>query len=127
MAWQIVPCSDYEKPKKEFTKKWPEEMRAVAANLRTLLLALENGAKSEQLKSLGFVHSEPMGILAIDERGCEKKTKPKAVRLYVFPDESESILYVMLLGDKSAQSKDIALCKSFAQEKLKNQQQKQEQ
>lgn len=109
MTWKIVTTTDYEKARKEFAKKWPEELKGVGSNLRTLITALEVGTKAEQLKSLGFVHSEPSGILAITERGCEKKTKPKATRLYVFVDEVECEVWVMLLADKSSQSRDLAL------------------
>lgn len=86
--------------------------------MKTLVRAVEAGAKTEQLKSLGFVHSEPLGILAVTERGCEKKTKPKATRLYVFVDDIKCEICVMLLADKSSQGKDIALCKKYVQEKL---------
>lgn len=118
MAWHIVPSADYEKSVKDFEKKWPEELRAVASNLKTLFLAVEAGAKVEQLKTLGFVRSEPLGILAITERGCEKKTKPKATRLYVFVDDVKCQICVMLLADKSSQSKDISLCKKYVQDRL---------
>lgn len=114
MAWQFCPCSDFEKQKKDFGKRWPAEMRAVASNLMTMLRALQEGTKPEQLKLLGFVHGNyPLGILSIDETGHGKNSKPKAIRLYVFPSEPEEALYVMLLGEKDKQSQDVALCKEF--------------
>jgi hypothetical protein len=113
-AWKPVPCEDYEKAKKDFVKKWRPEMLAVANNLQTLMQTLDRGVKPEQLKSLPFVHGEyPIGILSIDESGHEKKSKPKAIRLYVFPCESKQLLYVMLIGDKSEQHDDVKLCKAF--------------
>lgn len=118
MAWLLVSTEDYEKARREFGRKWPEELRAVASNLKTLILAVEAGTKSEQLKSFGFVHSEPLGILAITEQGCNKKTKRKAIRLYIFIDDVRSEICVMLLGDKSRQSNDIALCRKYVQERL---------
>ena len=114
MAWEIVPCTDYEKAKKSFVKKWRPEMLAVANNLQTVMQTLDRGVKPEQLKTLSFVHGGyPLGILSIDESGHGKKTKPKAIRLYVFPCESEKLLYVMSLGDKSEQHDDVKLCKTF--------------
>jgi len=115
MTWKIIPCSDYEKDKKDFAKKWPDEMQAIAANLCTFFRAIDAGAKQEQLKTLGFVHSEPLGILALDERGCKKRTKRKALRLYIFVDDRAETIFVMLIGDKSSQSRDIALCRGFVQ------------
>ena len=77
MTWKVVPYQDYEKPKKEYTKKYREEMMAIASNFRTLTLALEDGCKVEQLKKFGFVHSEPSEMIAIDETACDKKRNRK--------------------------------------------------
>lgn len=119
MTWQLTPCSDYEKRKKDFSKKWPAELRAVVSNLMTLLYALQEGTRPEQLKLLGFVHGNyPLGILSIDETGHGKSSRPKALRLYVFPCETEQALYVMLIGEKARQSQDVALCKEFVAGKL---------
>ena len=82
-----------------------------------MLLALNLGGKVEQLKSqLSFVHPEPLGMLALDERGPGKGTKKKTLRLYVYPDIIDHTVYLMLLGDKSSQPNDIALCKTFVLE-----------
>jgi len=89
-------------------------MLAVASNLATLFQALNNGAKPEQLKTLGFVRSEPLGILAISEKGVSKGTKPKAFRLYVYPDDVTEIVHLLLLGEKQKQqSRDIKLCMEY--------------
>ncbi len=119
MTWTMSPCSDYANAIKVFTKKWPHEMRAVANNLRTLMQSLDRGANPEQVKSLGFVHGNyALGILSIDETGHEKGSKPKSIRLYIFPCETEKSVYVMLLGDKSSQHNDVKLCKDFVSKKL---------
>lgn len=119
MAWTLTPCSDYEKAKKDFAKKWPDEMRAMANNLRTVIQSLDAGASAEQLKVLGCVHGKyPLGIISVDESGHEKKSKPKALRLYLFPCEEEQVLYVMLLGDKSRQDEHVKLCKEFVSKKI---------
>lgn len=92
---------------------------AIANNVKTLFQSLDGGAKPEQLKLLGFVHGNyPLGILSIDQTGHEKATKPKALRLYVFPCEEEQVLYVMLLGDKAKQDEHVKLCKDFVSKKL---------
>lgn len=117
MPWQVVECDDYLKRKREFNKKWPEEMVAIATNLATLFHSLNLGAKPEQLKSLGFVRSEPLGILAISERGVSKGTTPKALRLYVYPDEKTETAHLMLIGEKQpqTQSRDIKLCRKYVE------------
>jgi len=113
MAWTLSFCDDFENRKKDFQIRWRAEMMAIGQNLQTLLTALEEGTRPEQLKLLRFVRSEPMGILAISEKGTQKKGKPKVLRLYVFPEESNERLYVMSIGDKERQSEDIKRCKHF--------------
>lgn len=117
MPWQAVECDDYIKSKKEFIKKWLPEMMQVAANLRTLFLALHGGTKAEQLKNLSFVHSEPLGILAISEKGVAKSS-PKAFRLYIYPEYETELVHLMLIGEKQSkpsQNRDIQLCKTYVQ------------
>ncbi|TXT21070.1 MAG: Uncharacterized protein FD138_4106 [Planctomycetota bacterium] len=109
MKW----CEDAQKRLKKYGKKWMHEVVNVSDNLGTLIDALDEGAKPEQLKKLGFVRSEPSGILAIDESGPGKGSKMKALRLLVFPHEEKQDLYVMTLGDKDSESDDIRLCKVF--------------
>jgi hypothetical protein len=120
MAWTFTLCPDYEKRKKDFTKSWPHEMQAIATNLNRVLQSLENGARPEQLTLLGgFVHGGyPLGIISVDQTGHEKPSKPKALRLYLYPDATEQTLYVLLLGDKQRQSDDVKLCKEFVARKI---------
>lgn len=105
--WTIESHDDVARTLKKFRKKWPHEVANVFANLDSVHKALEAGVKPEQLKRMGCVHSEPHGILAVDESGPGKGSKPKALRLYTYPDEDASTLHAIILGDKSTQSKDI--------------------
>ncbi len=121
MPWRISGCDDYLKRVKEFGKKYPHEIRAVAQNLRTLMNALDLGTKPEQLKLLGFVHGNyDLGILSLDETGHDKPSKPKALRLYVYPCIEEQVVYAMLLGQKDGQQADVKLCKHFVQNKIES-------
>lgn len=113
--WSLNPLPEFSKRADRFKKKWGHEIANVIANLETLVNALKLGARPEQLKQLGFVHSEPMGILAIDQKGKGKGAKLKPFRLYVFPDERSKILHLMTLGDKDTQEDDIRNCKSFVE------------
>lgn len=105
---------------KSLVKKYPHELRAVAQNLRTLMDALDLGTKPEQLKLLGFVHGNyDLGILSLDETGHDKPSKPKALRLYLYPCIEEQVVYAMLLGQKDDQQTDVKRCKHFVQNKIK--------
>ena len=100
-----------------YKKKWRHEVSNVLSNLETVWRALEDGVHPEQIKSLGFVHSEPKGILAIDESGKGKKGRMKALRLYIYPDLKEQKLYVIRLGDKdkNRQGRDVQFAKECVQ------------
>lgn len=67
--WSISPEDGVGRRLKSFQKRWPHEVVNTIVNLDTRLDALHEGAMPEQLKKLGFVHSEPKGILAIDQKG----------------------------------------------------------
>ena len=71
------------------------------------------GAKVQQVKA-GFLHPEPLGVIAIDQKGGGKALDE--TRLYVFPDEDEEVLHIITLGDKRSQADDIALCRQFVTE-----------
>ena len=71
------------------------------------------GAKVQQVKA-GFLHPEPLGVIAIDQKGGGKALGE--TRLYVFPDEDEEVLHIITLGDKRSQADDIALCRQFVTE-----------
>jgi len=113
--WTLDIHNDVEKRRKKIEKKWSHELRNVLDNLDTLLKSVAHGVRSEQLKQLGFVHSEPQGVLAIDQKGPGKGTKMKQLRLYVVVDEEDEIVYARVLGDKSSQETDLKVAVSFAE------------
>jgi hypothetical protein len=105
--WQLKPESDYVKKSDRFLKKHRRELAAVLNNLDTFYKALCEGSKPQQVK-VGFVHPEPHGVLAIDQKGGGSSLK--AIRLYVFPDESTRTLYLITMGGKESQRQDIKYC-----------------
>lgn len=115
--WKLSPEDDYLHKLKKWPKKYKRELRNVHDNLDTFQKTLNTGVKPIQAK-FGFVHTEPMGILAVDQKG--KGQSMKQTRLYFFPDETDETLYLLTLGDKSSQEDDIALCKQFVKDHLAN-------
>ena len=110
--WKLSPTPDIEKRVKKFQKKHGRELQNVFDNLDTFLKCLEAGASSGQIHR-GFIHPEPSGILAIDQKG--KGSHLKEFRLYIYPDQESETLYLITLGDKNSQSDDIQLCKKFVE------------
>jgi hypothetical protein len=119
--WAIETDAEVLRQAKQFRKKWRREITNVFDNLDTVLVSLQKGVKPEQIKQFGFAHTEPQGVIAIDQKGpTSGGGRLKPFRLYVFPDEVESVLHVRVLGDKDSQSDDLSLMKSFVKGLLAN-------
>ena len=104
--WRIEePIDDLGKMSKPLVKKYRRELKNLLVNLQIYLDALNAGATPLQIQR-GFIHQEPHGILAIDQRGEGKGLKE--FRLYIYPDSGQQKLYLLALGDKNTQKSDIA-------------------
>ena len=121
--WSKELHDGVEKRHKQFEKKWLHELTNVMRNLQELVVALENGVRPEQLKGLRFVHSEPAGVLAIDQKGPGKRAKLVEFRLYVYPDETDQVLHIIGLGDKTTQPDDIKQSTEFVKGLLRGKEQ----
>lgn len=108
--WKFLPNDEFIKRVERWPKKYRRELAAMTANLHTVYEALRNGAKIEHVR-FGFLHAEPMGVLAITQNGGGAGLK--ATRLYVYPHKEKEHLHAITVGDKSSQSADIAYCKVF--------------
>ncbi|OGS36021.1 MAG: hypothetical protein A2293_05790 [Elusimicrobia bacterium RIFOXYB2_FULL_49_7] len=89
---------------KRLNKNHPAETKAMLENLDKYLKALNEGANPINIQA-GWIHHEPDGIKALDQKGT--KGKPAQTRLYIFPAESSRQLHVITAGDKSSQRTDI--------------------
>ena len=79
-------------------------------NLDTYMRTLNMGVKPGFIQA-GFIHREPHGVIAIDQKGA--KGSPKQTRLYIYAFEVGNILYLITIGDKNAQKRDIQDCRQF--------------
>lgn len=112
--WQLAPTDNYERQFRWYEKKRPRELEAVLRNLQTYFEALRAGNKPMQIK-YGFVHVEPSGVFAIDQKGGVGKLAQ--TRLYVYPDTDTEILHLLTMGGKGfEQRNNIQLCKDFVAE-----------
>lgn len=109
-AWTIRTEADVEKRLKKLRRKFRAELRNVFDNLDTYFKCLQAGANPGQIHR-GFIHNEPKGVIAIDEKG--KGAHLKALRMYLYPDAPNEVLYVITIGDKASQKSDIRFCSSF--------------
>jgi hypothetical protein len=108
--WTYNPTPDWSRRQKHFQKKRARELVAALDNLDTFFKTLENGVKPREAK-FGFIHPEPVGVLAIDQKGGGKSLAE--IRAYVYPDEDEEILHLLTIGDKKSQQDDIKTCREY--------------
>jgi hypothetical protein len=108
--WVIETTEGYDRRHKTYQKKHPQELQAVLDNLDTYFESLKLGVKPLQIKH-GFMHQEPLGVVAIDQKGGGKSLAQ--TRLYVYPETEREVLYLITLGDKRSQKDDIKTCQAF--------------
>ncbi len=82
--WKVQAEDDYLRRIEKWPKKYHRELKAVHDNLDTFWGALKEGAKLEHIK-FGFIHYEPKGVLAIDQKGGGSGLKQ--TRLYLYPNK----------------------------------------
>jgi len=112
VKWVTETTDKFERKYKEYEKKHKFELQAVLVNLNKYFEALQEIGNPKVIKA-GYIHPEPMGIIAIDQKGGKKKVKLKETRLYLYCGVENNIVYLITLGDKKSQSKDIEYSKSF--------------
>ena len=111
--WSVVPLDPYLNRRRKWPKKHGKELLAVHNNLDTFFNALIGGQRPADAK-FGFLHPEPGGVLAIDQKGGGPHLKE--TRLYIFPETRSEELFLITLGDKSSQSADLEQCQQFTKE-----------
>lgn len=113
--WKPHPTDEFSKRFKKHAKKHEAAALATMQNLGRFI-SLLNERPIHQIKA-GFIHPEPFGVKAIDQTGASRKLRE--TRLYAYPDEKTKLVYLITIGDKNSQQKDInERCKVFV-DKLK--------
>jgi hypothetical protein len=104
-SWVFLPHSSYLRDLRWYAKKRPAELAAVLRNLERymILLAVSPSVRSIQA---GFLHPEPHGMVALDQRGGAGRLQE--TRLYCYAQADLRTLHLLGIGDKSSQSADLA-------------------
>ena len=108
--WVLEESTFFASRFKRYKKKHPKETLAVMNNLDTYVHALKQGVKPPLIQA-GFIHREPQGVVAIDQKGT--KGSAKQTRLYVYAVEIGQKVYLITSGDKNSQRRDLADCRNF--------------
>ena len=110
--WQAEPTTQFEKDAKRYEKKHSRELAAVLNNVDRLLQYLNAGMKPGGF-SAGFIHPEPGGVWAVDQKGGGGNLQE--TRLYTFPDANTLTLWLITIGNKPSQSSDVQLARGFVE------------
>ena len=109
--WNIRHHPTYDRRYKEYSKKHPGILIALTENLKNLMEHLENDVPLHQCR-FGWLHNEPKGIFAITEKGGHGKNLAPG-RMYIYPDTDNRKMYLLTIGGKNKQSRDITFCSNI--------------
>ncbi len=111
--WRMQITPDFDRAKRQYDKKRPAELAAVLRNLARLLELL-NALPHCRAAQAGFLHHEPAGIWALDQKG-PSRTKLQETRLYVLPVEENQTLHIITVGNKNSQAADLRCAVDYVQ------------
>ena len=117
--WTLEHTNRYKSCSDRYKRRHPNELIAVSKNLQIFIEELEQGISPLFVKK-GFIHHEPNGIKAISQKGGYGRGLAET-RLYIYGDTTTNILYLLCIGDKKSQKRDIKYCQDEV-EKIKRRQ-----
>jgi hypothetical protein len=112
--WEILPSSQYEKDRKWYNKKRPNELAAVLNNLDRYMEQLNIAPNSRSVKA-GYLHDEQRGVVALDQRPVPHI---QVTRLYTFADDDTRELHLITIGNKDTQPNDVKVSADFVDDLL---------
>lgn len=110
--WQVETTDRFEHEEGYYQKKRPEELAACYNNLDRYLTQL-NCSPNAKTVAGGYLHPEGNNVLAIDQRGTKGADKLEETRLYTYADEKNKVVYLITIGNKKEQDKDIKVSRQF--------------
>lgn len=110
--WQLEPTSQWEKDVRHYEKKRPTELAAVLRNLDRYIGLLRLAPNSRTVAA-GYLHPEPLGVVAVDQKGGGGSLQE--TRLYTYADDEKQVVYLITIGSKDDQPSDIEFCKRFVE------------
>jgi len=109
-VWILEESSFFASKFRRYQKKHPNETIAVMNNLDTYVRTIESGVKPTLIQA-GFIHREPLGVIAIDQKGAHSSLRQ--TRLYIYTVEVRNTIFLITIGDKNSQKRDIEDCRNF--------------
>ncbi len=70
-----------------------------------------NVSKNSRAAQAGYLHNEPAGVVAVDQKGGGGNLQE--TRLYTYADDATRTVHMQAIGEKSTQHSDVEFCKEF--------------
>jgi hypothetical protein len=109
--WVLLPHLAYLRDLRWYAKKRPAELAAVIRNLERYMALLTRSPSARSVHA-GFIHPEPHGMIAVDQRGGAGRLQE--TRLYCYAHTGSRTVHLLGIGDKSSQSADLTRLSSVA-------------
>ena len=106
--WNFYEIEAYRKRRRHFDKKHQFVLVALFHNLAEVQSIFEFGDNPRNIVKHPKVRNERHGLYAVDQRGAT--TKIREARLYFYPDFENQRVYLIYIGFKSEQQKDLRRC-----------------
>ncbi|TNJ37085.1 hypothetical protein FGF68_04430 [Prosthecochloris vibrioformis] len=115
MLWEFSPdLDDLPSRFRHFSKNHERELVSCLANLEKILALLNDGiAFPLVVRQCSFLRSEREGLYRIGQTGVKSS---RECRLYVHPDEKTRTVFILGVGRKESQQRDISDCKKQIKE-----------
>ena len=104
-SWVFLPYSSYLRDLRWYAKKRPAELTAILRNLERYMTLLARSPSARSIQA-GFLHPEPHGMVALDQRGGGGRLQE--TRLYCYIHTDSRTVHLLGIGDKSSQPADLA-------------------
>ena len=104
--WVFKTTDRFERDRAFYEKKHPGELAACLRNTLLRYLPMLNAAPNPRAIHAGFLHPEPGGVMAVDQKGGGSSLRES--RLYTYACADTKTLHLLLLGDKASQRRDLA-------------------
>ena len=111
--WNVEPSTQFERDQKWYDKKRPNELAAVLRNLARFLALLQVSKNSKSIEP-GYLHKEPGGVIAIDQKGFSGNLEE--TRLYTFSIDETKIVHLITIGNKQSQNSYIEYSNDFVKQ-----------
>ncbi len=111
--WTLAYSTQWPRDVKHYEKKHSRELAAVLRNLGQRYVPMLNASPNARAVQAGFLHHEPEGVVAIDQKGGGVGLQE--TRLYTFADDSTQTLWLITVGNKDDQPDDIQFSRKFVE------------